>query len=55
MSSRAKSARSNHRRTGRESRGGPRVRFLGEDTGTVVSDSSRIKAYAEWGALGSLR
>jgi hypothetical protein len=32
----------NHRRTGRESRGGPRVRFLGADTGRPSSDCSRI-------------
>ena len=33
----------NHRRTGRESRGGPRVRFLGADTGRTSSDCSRIE------------
>ncbi len=43
MISRAKSGSlKNHRRTGRESRGGPRVRFLGADTGRARSDHTLV-------------
>src|SRR5215216_2090551 len=45
VTSRAKTGSlKNHRRTGRESRGGPRVHFLGADTGRPSSDCSRLES-----------
>src|SRR5215204_842397 len=41
MISRAKTGSPNHRRTGRESRGVPRERFLGADTGRARSDGAQ--------------
>ena len=44
MTSRAKTASlKNHRRTTRESRGGPRVRFLGADTVRASSDHTLVR------------
>ena len=55
MISRAKTASSNHRRTGRESRGGPHVRFLGAATGRTSSDCGRIESLRWAEASGSTR